>query len=68
MPVRIARPENLVGLVDQLQSPAYATSVGLLKWSELMETTTSAVPQSRHSSHLTPMKGVNINWDKVKNW
>ncbi|MBP9676220.1 MAG: cell division protein FtsA, partial [Anaerolineaceae bacterium] len=36
MPVRVARPENLIGLVDQLQSPAYSTSVGLLKWSELM--------------------------------
>ncbi|MFN2119321.1 MAG: cell division protein FtsA [Anaerolineales bacterium] len=32
MPVRTARPENLVGLVDRLNSPAYATSVGLLQW------------------------------------
>jgi cell division protein FtsA len=30
LPVRLARPENLVGLVDQLNSPAYSTSVGLL--------------------------------------
>lgn len=36
LPVRIARPENLVGLVDQLNSPAYSTSVGLLKWAMLM--------------------------------
>lgn len=36
LPVRIARPENLVGLVDQLNSPAYSTSVGLLKWAILM--------------------------------
>lgn len=36
LPVRIARPENLVGLVDQLNSPAYSTSVGLLKWAVLM--------------------------------
>jgi cell division protein FtsA len=36
LPIRIARPENLVGLVDQLNSPAYSTSVGLLKWAVLM--------------------------------
>lgn len=36
LPVRIARPENLVGLVDQLNSPAYSTGVGLLKWAVLM--------------------------------
>jgi len=32
MPVRIAQPENLLGLVDRLNSPAYSTSVGLLRW------------------------------------
>ena len=28
MPVRTAQPENLTGLVDRLNSPAYSTSVG----------------------------------------
>jgi cell division protein FtsA len=32
LPVRAAQPENLVGLVDKLSSPAYSTSVGLLYW------------------------------------
>jgi cell division protein FtsA len=32
MPVRTAQPENLRGLVDRLNSPAYSTSVGLLRW------------------------------------
>jgi cell division protein FtsA len=32
VPVRTAQPENLVGLVDRLNSPAYSTSVGLLRW------------------------------------
>src|SRR5687767_9643709 len=32
MPVRTAQPENLLGLVDRLSSPAYSTSVGLLRW------------------------------------
>ena len=32
VPARVAAPRNLLGLVDDLQSPAYATSVGLLQW------------------------------------
>lgn len=32
LPVRIASPQELYGLVDVLGSPAYATSVGLLGW------------------------------------
>lgn len=32
VPARVARPKNLVGLVDSVQSPAFATSVGLLYW------------------------------------
>lgn len=37
LPVRVSAPENLVGLVDQLYSPAYSTSVGLLHWALLMD-------------------------------
>jgi cell division protein FtsA len=37
LPVRVAQPENLFGLVDQLYSPAFSTSVGLLNWALLME-------------------------------
>ncbi|MCP4356719.1 MAG: cell division protein FtsA [Chloroflexi bacterium] len=32
VPARVAQPRNLLGMVDQLYSPAYATSVGLLRW------------------------------------
>ncbi|MEW5987722.1 MAG: cell division protein FtsA [Chloroflexota bacterium] len=32
LPARVATPRNLVGLVDSLHSPAYATAVGLLRW------------------------------------
>ncbi|MGH7810209.1 MAG: cell division FtsA domain-containing protein, partial [Candidatus Binatia bacterium] len=32
IPVRTAQPENLLGLVDRLNSPAYSTGVGLLRW------------------------------------
>ncbi len=36
LPARIAKPQNLIGLTDQLDSPAYSTSVGLLEWALLM--------------------------------
>jgi cell division protein FtsA len=32
MPVRVAGPSGIGGLVDTLLTPAYATSVGLLQW------------------------------------
>ncbi len=32
MPVRVASPRDLQGLVDALHNPAFATSVGLLRW------------------------------------
>ena len=32
MPVRIAGPSGIDGLVDTLLTPAYSTSVGLLQW------------------------------------
>ena len=36
MPVRKGHPENLTGMVDKLQSPAFSTSVGLTQWAVLM--------------------------------
>jgi len=39
LPARIAKPQNLIGLTDQLDSPAYSTSVGLLEWALLMSDT-----------------------------
>lgn len=33
LPARVGRPHHLAGLSDLLNDPAYATSVGLLKWS-----------------------------------
>lgn len=51
VPVRLARPENLLGMVDQLDSPAYSTSVGLLKWATLFSEVSS---QQISSRRLTP--------------
>ena len=36
MPVRIAKPDRITGMIDQLNSPAYSTAVGLLYWSMLV--------------------------------
>jgi cell division protein FtsA len=42
MPVREGVPKRIYGLADALNSPAYATSVGLLQWaSEDAGTTTN---------------------------
>lgn len=41
--VRTAQPEQLIGLVDRLNSPAYSTSVGLLRWAMTM-----------HAHEITP--------------
>ena len=32
LPVRVGMPQNLRGIIDNLNEPAYATSVGLLAW------------------------------------
>ena len=66
MPVRTAGPENLVGLVDRLNSPAYATSVGLLHWALTMHDHELALGKSRRSRRA---KGeANVNLDNVKDW
>jgi cell division protein FtsA len=49
MPVRIAQPENLLGLVDRLNSPAYATSVGLLRWMLAMHDQDLSIGHERRS-------------------
>ncbi len=37
-PVRVAKPEKITGMADALRSPAYSTSVGLLRLGLQMET------------------------------
>jgi len=63
LPVRIARPENLIGLTDQLNSPAYSTSVGLLNWALLMnETNPENINPGPGSNNMT------IDIDRFKSW
>lgn len=54
VPVRLAKPENLLGMVDQLDSPAFSTSVGLLKWATLFSEVASQQVSSRRLSPATP--------------
>jgi cell division protein FtsA len=63
VPVRVARPENLLGLTDQLLTPAYSTSVGLLYWALLMSE--SSLP----SKHRNPLSGRDlVTWEKLLDW
>jgi cell division protein FtsA len=64
LPVRIARPENLVGLTDQLHSPAYSTSVGLLHFALLMGETAPAA----NERGSRPNRTVSVNTDRLKDW
>jgi cell division protein FtsA len=64
LPVRIARPENMVGLTDQLHSPAYSTSVGLLYFALMMSETSSPAPRSR--SRRNPSGGSNL-FETIRN-
>jgi cell division protein FtsA len=64
IPVRLAKPENLAGLSDKLNSPAYSTSVGLLRWALLMS---EVAPQSRPRRRVTLQEG-GVDWEKIKNF
>ncbi|MCJ7520045.1 MAG: cell division protein FtsA [Anaerolineaceae bacterium] len=61
LPVRVAQPENLVGLVDQLYSPAFSTSVGLLNWALLMD---NAIQPGK--AKAPPVPG--DLWEKIKDF
>ena len=45
LPIRVGKPENIVGLTDQINNPACATSVGLLQWALLMTETHQIMPE-----------------------
>ncbi len=64
MPVRIAQPENLVGTADQLHSPAYSTSVGLLRWALKMQEDDQALSRGRRKRS----GGSKIDLSGAKDW
>jgi len=63
MPVRTAQPENLLGLVDRLNSPAYSTGVGLLRWALSMHDQDISIGRERRSKGDKRM-----NFGDVKKW
>lgn len=65
MPVRIAQPENLNGMVERLHSPAYSTSVGLLHWAlKMQENDQGSTEKGRRTRRRKPT----IDLSGIKNW
>jgi cell division protein FtsA len=66
MPVRTAQPENLIGLVEKLNSPSFSTSVGLLRWALTMHDHDLAMGSDRNRRR--PKGESTMNFDGIKNW
>lgn len=67
MPVRTAQPENLTGLVEKLNAPAYSTSVGLLRWAATMRD--HDVVHSSGQNRRSRSRGEkNMDLEGIKNW
>ncbi|MBI5352158.1 MAG: cell division protein FtsA [Chloroflexi bacterium] len=67
MPVRTAQPENLTGLVEKLSSPAYSTSVGLLRWAAAM-TDNDVVLSNNYNKRRRSKGEKNMDFEAIKNW
>lgn len=66
MNVRTAKPEGLTGLVDKLDSPAYSTSVGLLRWATTMRDHDVAASGGGKKRRTRGEK--NMSLESIKNW
>lgn len=60
LPARVGSPHDLQGLTDVLESPAYATSVGLLMWG--MRHTPKEEPEPRR------IRPPSIAWKRIRDW
>lgn len=67
MPVRTAQPDHLTGLVDKLNSPAYSTSVGLLRWVTTMREQDIAILDGNKRRRRAQGEKT-MNFDAVRNW
>lgn len=71
VPVRISRPESLIGMVDRLESPAYSTSVGLLRWALHFSEVTTQNPRRKINLSRQgggPGSAGPVDMEKIKNW
>jgi cell division protein FtsA len=64
LPVRTAAPDNLTGKCDDLVTPAFTTSVGLLRWAYLMSEVTSQKRNGRQKS--SPIGSISLDWPTVQ--
>ncbi len=60
LPVRVGRPHDLQGLTDVLESPAYATAVGLILWGLRQSQLDQPEPG--------PRRPPSIFWQRVRDW
>lgn len=71
VPVRIAQPQNLIGMTDKLLSPAFSTSVGLLRWAVLMNDISPSKPARKRAAALSSQRDsgeTGKNWEKLKDF
>jgi cell division protein FtsA len=68
LPVRTAGPENLTGLIDKLNSPAYSTSVGLLRWAMSMHEHDLAYANGSRNRRRRSKGESSMDFDAIKNW
>jgi cell division protein FtsA len=61
LPVRVGKPHDLQGLTDVLESPAYATAVGLLLWGMRQR------PTAEHEPSRVPRIAGEL-WPKIRDW
>jgi cell division protein FtsA len=66
MPVRVAGPGELRGLVDQLSSPAFSTSVGLLLW--LQHVAVSEGPAAPAPRRRGRGERPSVDWGQIKDF
>jgi cell division protein FtsA len=59
LPIRVGKPHGLQGLTHVLESPAYATSVGLLLW---------AMRHSQDGGRAQPQRSESIWIKRVRDW
>jgi cell division protein FtsA len=64
LPCRIGKPEKMVGLTDQIATPAFATSVGLLQWAILMSETNQVLTERPGKAKKQTGKKA----DKILDW
>jgi cell division protein FtsA len=66
VPVRLAQPENLIGMADRLHSPAFSTSVGLLRWGMLMSEVAPSGIAKRYQRSKSVPDGMGL--EKITDW